>query len=69
MTDFEDYEGQFYGLGAFDMSSENAFVDEGFGVPATGHDGIGAGIVATLVERARSSPYKRWAATRTSTRR
>jgi len=49
MTDFEDYEGQFYGLGAFDMSSENAFVDEGFVVPAIGHDGIGAGIAATLV--------------------
>lgn len=46
MTDFED---GFYGLGVFDMSSENAFVDEGFGVPAIGHDGIGPGIVATLV--------------------
>jgi D-alanyl-D-alanine carboxypeptidase len=49
MTDFEDYEGQFYGLGTFNMSIENAFVDEGFGVPAIGHDGIGAGIAATLV--------------------
>jgi D-alanyl-D-alanine carboxypeptidase len=49
MTDFDDYEDQFYGLGTFDMSSENAFVDEGFGVPAIGHDGIGAGIAATLV--------------------
>jgi len=46
MTDFED---GFYGLGAFDMSSENAFVDEGFGVPAIGHDGIGPGIASTLV--------------------
>ncbi len=44
MTDFDDNEGQFYGLGVFDMSSENAFVDEGFGRPAIGHDGIGAGI-------------------------
>ncbi|HET9309841.1 MAG TPA: serine hydrolase domain-containing protein [Actinomycetota bacterium] len=49
MTDFDDYEGQFYGLGTFEMSSENAFVDVGFGVPAIGHDGIGPGIVATLV--------------------
>ena len=46
MADFED---GFYGLGVFDMSSENAFVDEGFGVPAIGHDGIGAGIASTLV--------------------
>ena len=49
MTDFDDYEGQFYGLGAYDMSSENAFVDDGFGVPAIGHDGIGQGIASTLV--------------------
>jgi CubicO group peptidase (beta-lactamase class C family) len=41
MTDFED---GVYGLGTFDMSSENAFVNEGFGVPAIGHDGFGAGI-------------------------
>jgi hypothetical protein len=58
MSDLEENECQFFGLGVFNMSSENAFVDEGFGEAAIGHDGIGAASPrrsSPSLERARSS--------------